>query len=190
MPVIVPGIMGALIPNLVSTGMIGIGVPKYALGVSLGLSKWISKVRVITVDVGTLGVGKSAPTPLLVPQPLLYTNLMIGAASQGLLGALLPPFTVGLANGLCLAFTQMILNTTHPSVGSGGGVAKFLGPPAAMSMLQGFKQAGMTGNASDKKAKAIGRALDMTFAVLVLPVGIVGPPSISPGAGSGFGGIA
>ena len=189
MPVLVPGIVGALIPNLVSTGMIGTGVPKYALGVALGLSNWIPKVRIQTVDAGTLGVGKSAPIPLIVPQPLLYTNLMIGAASQGLLGVFLPVFTVGLANGLVLSFAQMLINTTHPSVGAGAAVAKFLAPPAAMSMLQGFKQAGMNGNASDKKAKAIGRALDMTFAVLVMPVVIVGPPSISPGAGSGFGGL-
>jgi hypothetical protein len=190
MPVLVPGIVGALIPNLISTGMIGTGVPKYALGVALGLLDWVPKIRVQTVDTGTLGAGKSAPTPLFVPQPLIYTNLMIGAASQGLLGVMLPVFNVGLANGLVTSFGQMVLNTTHPSVGAGGGVAKFLAPPAAVSMISGFQKAGMSGDGPVKKAKALGRALDGVFAVLVMPVVIVGPPSVSPGAGSGFGGIA
>ena len=124
------------------------------------------------------------------PSAVLQRLIQQLAGRDQILQHAFEPGTVGLANALTQVFAQMVLNTTHPSVGAGGGAAKFLAPPAAPSILQGFQQAGMKGGATDKKAKALGRALDMTFAVLVMPVGIVGPPSISPGAGSGFGGIA
>jgi hypothetical protein len=189
MPVTVPGIMGALIPNLVSVAMIGTGVPQYCKGVALGVTKWIPQVKVQTVDVGTAGAGKSAPTPIIVPQPLLYANVLLGMTSQGLAGVFMPVFAVGLTNGLVLSFIQMVISTNHPSVGTGGGVAKFSAPPAASAMIQGFKEAGLKGDGSIKKAKAVATALDKTFAILVLPVVIVGPPSPAPGAGSGFGSI-
>lgn len=190
MPVTVPGFMGALIPNLISVAMIGTGLPKYARGVALGLQQWIPKIRVNTVDVGTAGAGKSAPVPLIVPQPILYANIIGGMVSQKQAGVLMPALALGLANGLVLCFGQTVINTTHPSVGAGGGVAKFFAPPAAQSMISGFQQAGMTGDQATKKAKALATGLDLTFAILVMPVAIVGPPSPSPSAGSGFGGLA
>jgi hypothetical protein len=189
MPVTVPGIMGAVLPNLVSVAMIGTGTPKYSKGVALGVSYWIPKVKVNTVDVGTAGAGKNVPLPLVVPPQLLYANILVGMTANGLAGILMPVFALGLANGLAMAFAQMLVSTNHPTVGVGAGVAKFSGPPAYSSILQGFKDAGMDGDKLPKKAKALGMALDVTFASLLLPVAIVGPPSISPGGGSGFGSI-
>lgn len=189
MPATVPGFMGALIPNLVSVAMIGVGLPKYARGVALGLQQWVPKIRVNTVDTGTLGAGKNVPLPLVVPQPVLYLNLIAGMTAQKQAGVLMPVFAAGLANGLVLCFAQTLLSTTHPSVGAGGGVAKFSAPPATKSMISGFQQAGMTGDQATKKAKAIAFALDATFAILVMPVAIVGPPSPAPSAGSGFGSL-
>jgi hypothetical protein len=181
--------MGALIPNLISVGMIGTGLPKYARGVALGLQQWIPKVRVNTIDTGTAGAGKNVPLPLVVPQPVLYLNLVAGMTAQKQIGVLMPAMAAGLANGLVICFAQTLVSTTHPSVGTGGGVAKFSAPPAAQSMISGFAQAGMVGDQATKKAKAIGGALDRTFAILVMPIAIVGPPSPAPSAGSGFGSL-
>jgi hypothetical protein len=189
MPVTVPGIMGAVLPNLISVAMFGTGTPKYAKGVALGVSYWIPKVKVNTVDVGTAGAGKNVPLPFVVPNALLYSNILMGMTVNGLAGVLMPVFAVGLSNGLTMAFLQMLVNTNHPTVGVGAGVAKFSGPPAYSSILQGFKAAGMNGDKLPKKARALGMALDVTFASLVIPIAIVGPPSISPGGGSGFGNI-
>lgn len=189
MPVTIPGIMGSVIPNLVSTGMIGTGVPQYARGVALGLSQWIPLVKVTTVDAGTAGVGKNVPLPLVVPNPLLQGNLLAGMASQGLVGLMMPLFITGLTNGLVISFAQMLVVTTHPSVGVGAGVAKLVAPPAAASIISGFAQAGMKGDATIRKALALASGLDGTFASLVLPVAIVGPPSPIGSAGSGFGNI-
>jgi hypothetical protein len=52
-------------------------------------------------------------------------------------------------------------------------------------MVAGFKSVGMVGLYTDRKALALGMALDTTFATLVEPVAIVG--SASPTAGSGVG---
>jgi len=189
MPVTVPGVMGALIPNLISVAMIGTGVPKYCQGVALGLSIWVPQIKVNTIDTGSAGVGRSAPTPVIVPNPLMYVNIIAGMTANGLAGVFMPVFSLGLANGLVLSFAQMVISTTHPSVGAGGGVAKFSAPPAASAMIQGFKQAGMKGDGAVKKAKAVAMACDLTFTSLIVPIAIVGPPSPAPGAGSGFGSI-
>lgn len=189
MPVTSPGIMGVLIPNLASMAMIGSEVPRYARGVANGLVKWVPQIKVQTVDVGTAGAGKSAPTPVVVPQPMLYGNIVAGMSANGLAGMLMPAFSTGLANGLVLAFAQMLISTNHVGVGSGGGVAKFLAPPATPAIIQGFQEAGMVGDGPVRKAAALGMALTNTFAILVLPVAIVGPSSPAPGSGTGFGNI-
>lgn len=189
MPVAVPGIMGVMIPNLISVAMIGTGVPQYCRGVALGLVKWVPTIQVNTLDTGTLGVGKNIPTPIIAPNPLVYSGVLAGMTANGLLGPLSPVFALGLSNGLVLSFAQMLINTIHPSVGVGAGVARFSAPPATPFMIAGFTEAGMKGLATVKKARAVAMAVDITFASLVLPVAIVGPPSPSPGAGAGTGKI-
>lgn len=181
--------MASLIPSITATGMIGVGVPKYALAIATGISIWIPQVKVITADTGTLGVGAGTPTPIILPIPVLYGNLVAGMLSQGLAGVLMPAMMAGLANGLAGAFFQAVTSTIHPVVGAGGGVATFRALPATPSMLLGFASAGLVGDGPIKKARAVGMALDRTFASLVLPIGIVGPPSVSPSAGAGVGNI-
>lgn len=189
MPVTPVGIIGVLIPNLVATSLIGVGVPTYANGVAQGLVNWIPQVSVQTQDVGTGGSGKNVPLPLLVPQPLLVANITSGMAAQDLLGVFSPLLILGLSNGLSLAFLQMLVNTTHVGVGTGTGVASFRAPPATPSMIQGFKSAGMKGPATERKAAALGQAFDQTFASLLLPVAIVGSVTPSAATGRGFGKI-
>lgn len=189
MPVTIPGMMGVLIPNLVSSGMIGTGVPKYAQAIATGLSIWVPQVKILTVDTGTLGVGLGVPVPLIVPVPVLYANLVSSMIAQGLAGPLMPALMAGLATGLASSFGQMVTQTNHPTVGLGGGVATFRATPATPSMLLGFSSVGMSGSGPTKKARALGSALDRIFASLIMPVGIVGPPSIAPSGGAGFGNI-
>jgi hypothetical protein len=189
MPVTPPGIIGAIVPNLVSVAFTGTDVPKYANAVAQGLVRWIPLVKVSTVDVGTAGVGVNVPLPLPVPTPVIYANLLIGMAAQGFNGPFLPVFCQGLSNGLALAFLQMLIRTNHPSVGAGAGQARFNAPPAASSMLAGFASAGMNGPSTAQAARSVAICLDRTFASLVIPVAIVGPSSPSASSGSGFGGI-
>ena len=189
MPVTVPGIQGALIPNLAAVAVAGVGVPQYTNGVAQGLANWVRTITVSTVDTGTAGAGKNAPLPLSVPLPLLVTNITSGMASQGLLGTLAPIFITGLSTGLSVAFLQMVLSTVHPGVGTGAGIATFRAPSAVSFMVSGFKSAGMNGPATERKAVALGRAFDITFASLIVPVAIVGPSSPTGSTGKGTGKI-
>lgn len=188
MPVTAPGSTAVLVPNLVSTGNVGTGMPRFAQGVAAGLSLWVTTVRVTTTDVGSAGVGVGA-VPLVVPQPVLYGFLAESYATTGQFGPVAPLFLLGLANGLAAALVLGIVQTTHPSVGSGAAVAKFPAPSAIPPMVQGFASAGMVGGGPVKQATAIGLALDKTFSALTLPVPIVGSGSPVGASGVGSGGI-
>lgn len=189
MPATIPGIMGALIPNLIACGMIGTGVSKYARGVAMGLVRWVPQIKVSTVDTGSAGTGRNVPQPLTVPTPILYGNLVASMTSQGLAGPFMPLFVTGLSNGLTVAFAQMLVSTNHSSVGTGAGVATFKAPPAVKSITEGFTAAGLNGKATARKARALGVALDRTLASLVIPIAIVGSASSSPSTGVGSGQI-
>lgn len=189
MPVYIPAIVGVLVPNMVATGNLGTQVPQLATGIATGLQYWIPSITVVTTDQGSLGVGSGGPLPLVVPQPVLYANLMIGVAANGLFGIMAPALFLGMANGLVLAFAQMLVKTTHPGVGVGNAIAKFIPPACTPQMLAGFASAGMKGDQVARVANAIGLGLDITFNSLVLPVPIVGSASPSGGAGAGVGNI-
>jgi hypothetical protein len=189
MPVALPAIVGTLIPNLVSTGCLGTDVPKLCSGIGGGLVRWVPIVKVSTVDAGTAGAGSNVPTPVVAPQPLLLTNLLTAMASMGLLGIFVPSFVAGLSNGLSVAFLAMLVKTTHPGVGTGAGVGKYVPPPATPMMISGFASAGIVGDSAVRLATAIGMALTTTFASLVVPVAIVGSASPSPASGTGAGSI-
>jgi hypothetical protein len=189
MPVTTPGITNALLPNLISVGLLGTEVPKLARGIANGVAQWVPQIRVNTTDAGSAGSGSNIPLPVTVANPILLANLTSGMSVQGLLGVFVPPYLLGLTNGLCAAFLQMAIKTTHVGVGSGAGVAKFTAPPARTSMINGFNSAGLKGDSAARKASAIAQGLDLTFASLLLPVAIVGSASPSPGTGVGTGSI-
>ncbi len=189
MPLTTSGAAGILTSNLVASVMLGTRVPQLSRGVAIGLTKWSPLIKASTKDVGTAGSGKSAPSPLVVPNPLVYSSMIAGMASQGFTGVRMPTYSLGLTNGLVATFLTAVVNTTHPSVGAGTGVAKFSAPSATTSMILGFQEAGMQGDGPIKMAKAVARALDLIFASLIVPIVIVGPSSPNPGSGSGFGGI-
>jgi hypothetical protein len=185
MPVAIPTIVGAIVPNLISATCIGEKTPQLATGIANGLQQWIPSLVVQTIDSGSLGVGSGGPMPLVVPQPALYGALLTGAASAGVLGFMAPVMFLGIANGLVFSFAQMLIKTTHPGIGAGTGAARFVGGSATPAMIAGFKAAGMKGQATEQIATAIGTGLDITFQALAIPVPIVG--SASPAGGSGVG---
>lgn len=189
MPVTIPGIVGAVSPNLLAVALIGTDVPKLSLGVANGTANWVSQITVQTVDAGTAGAGSGGPLPVVVPTPLLQGAMTAGFSSNGLLGIFSPLLITGLTNGLVLAFAQMLIKTTHAGVGTGSGVATFRAPPASVAMVAGFKSAGMVGDATERMANAVGLALDTTFASLVIPVPIVGSASPVGASGTGVGKI-
>jgi hypothetical protein len=179
---------GFLAPNLIGTGNVGPGVPMFSLGIAIGVCQYLAIAKVVTVDVGTLGVGTSI-FPLIVPSPLLLTSLTSGFASAGLMGILAPKVILGIATGLTTGWLALaLLQTNHPSVGVGTGVARVIGPSAVPTMISGFAAAGMVGDGPSRMARAIGSGLDMTFAsFLQIGIPIVGSASPVPGGGVGFG---
>jgi hypothetical protein len=186
MPLLPFGVAGILAPALLGTGMIGTATPTFALGVGIGVSKWIKTVPVTTIDAGSLGVG-SGQLPLVVPAPLLLANITAAMASLGILGIMAPLKALGLSTGLSGAFPMGLIKTTHPGIGVGTGMAKFGSVPAAPLIIAGLAEVGMVGPSVVKIATAIGMGLNMTFATLVLPIPIVGSASPAAGAGIGFG---
>lgn len=179
---------GFLVPNIVSTGNIGIGVPKFSQAVAVGVCNYLTiQTKITSVGTGTLGAGATI-FPLIVPQPLISTSMLQGFASVGILGPMAPLLIQGLSTGLATGWLALaLLNIQYPNVGVGAGVAKFVGPSAVPAMIQGFASLGMVGEGPTKTAKAIGIGLDTIFAALVLPVPIVGSPSIVPSGGVGIG---
>jgi hypothetical protein len=180
---------GFVAPQLVAMGNVGTGVSNLALGVSIGVCQFLTIAsKVMTVDVGTAGVGTSI-IPMIVPTPLLQTSLVISFTSSGLIGTMAPLFLQGLATGICTGLTALaLLQTNHPTVGVGTGIARIVAPTAVPVMIQGFAAAGMSSSGPVRIATALGAALDMTFAAYVQPgIPIVGSPSIVPSAGIGLG---
>jgi hypothetical protein len=189
MPLTPVGLAGVLLPALAASGMIGTATPQFATGVATGTTLFLQAATVTSIDTGTLGVGAGS-VPLLVPQPLLLANVLTGMAAAVIVGPMAPPMALGLANGLSTGLLQGLLVTTHPSVGSGAGVARVVGSGSAVApMIAGFAAAGMVGPGAVKKATAIGIALDITFAAFVIATPIAGASAPSPGTGIGFGKI-
>jgi hypothetical protein len=180
---------GFVAPNLIAMANLGTGVPNLALGISIGVCQFLTiEAKVTTIDVGTVGVGTSI-IPMFVPLPLLQTALVSSFASTGILGPLAPPFLQGLALGLTTGWLALaLLQTNHPTVGVGAGIAKITASTAVPAIIQGLAAVGVSGTGPIKFGTALGTALDITFAAYLQPgIPIVGTPSIIPGAGIGLG---
>jgi hypothetical protein len=189
MPVTPPQVVAIVAPALVGKSMLGVGVPKLAQAIGIGLTLWTPLITISTSDAGTAGAGKGTPMPVIIPTPVLYANLVAGMIGQGLAGVLMPGFVLGLTNGLVTVYLQAMTNTVHAGVGVGAGVATFRPPPAFPSLQAGFAAMGMVGVADAKFARALSIGLENTFKVLVQPQPIVGPPTPTGASGRGFGSL-
>lgn len=188
MPIVAPALTVTITTALLGCGMLGIATPKFASGVAMGVSLWVQKLSVKTVDAGLVGVGTGL-LPFLFPQPIFLTSLLVSYAVNGQLGPMAPLEATGLATGISLGLLQGMVITNHPSVGAGAAVARVSGPPSYSSLMQGFSSVGITGSGAAKKANAISTALMITLQGLVLPVPIVGGGGPTPSSGSGSGKI-
>lgn len=188
MPLVAPALTTTIATALLGSGMLGPAMPKLASGLGQGLTLWVRKLKVVTVDAGAIGTGKGL-FPFLIPQPILMGALLAAYATNGHLGPMAPLEAVGMANGITIGLAQGFLNTTHPSVGAGAAVAKISGPPAFSSIMQGLSSVGITGQGASAKANAISSALMVVIQTLVLPIVIVGAGGPSPSSGSGSGSI-
>lgn len=188
MPLVAPTLSATITAGIFSGGLIGPAVPKLGSGIGQGVALWVQQLKVTTIDSGAAGAGKGFG-PLIVPQPLILSSLLVAYTANGQLGVMAPLEALGIANGLFLGFGQGMVSTTHPSVGAGAAVGRISGPPAFSSLMQGFSSAGITGSGASKKANAISMALTMVIQTLVLPIAIVGAAGPSPSAGSGFGSL-
>lgn len=189
MPATPAGISGLVSANLASVGMLGMDIPKIALGIGIGVSGWVAQIVVQTADVGTAGAGSGGPVPVVIPPATMLGNIQTGFGSATLIGQFAPAFATGIANGLTQAFLQALVKTTHAGVGTGSGVAKFIAPPATPSIAGGLSSAGVIGQFAAQLAAAVGVGLDTTFASLVIPVPIVGSGSPTAATGTGVGQI-
>ena len=188
MPLTPPVVTGALLGALPASGFIGISVPQLAAGIAAGVNLWTtSALQVVTVDVGTLGVGIGV-LPCIVPPALLISSMLTTFPATGHFGPFAPALATGIGLGLSIAFPSGLITTTHPTVGLGAAVATFFGT-SVPSMIAGFTAAGMVGPMGALTATAVGAGIDITFAVLKLPIPILGPPNIVPSGGAGFGKI-
>lgn len=188
MPLTPPGLLAPIAANLIATGHLGIATPQLAAGVAAGIMLWSPLVQVISVDVGVLGAGTGL-VPLLVPPPLLLAGLAVGFASFLLIGPIAPLTVQGLSQGISQGMLLGQVITVHPTVGIGGGVCTFKGPPAGPLMIAGFASVGLIGISAAQMANAVGLGLDIAFTTLVLPTPIVGSPSPFPSGGAGIGKI-
>lgn len=188
MPATPTGIAGLVSSNIASAGMAGLDAPKIASGIGIGVSTWVASIVVQTVDVGTAGAGSGGPIPVAIPGTLLG-NMQTGFASAGLAGQSASALAAGIAAGLTQAFLQALVMTTHVGVGSGAAVAKFIASSAVGPVAAGLSSAGVVGQFASQLATAVGTALDLTFASLVIPVPIVGTASPTAASGSGVGKI-
>jgi hypothetical protein len=186
MPYYPPVTSPVIATNLVATGMLGLGVPKYAQGVANGVAMWLPTIAVATTDAGSLGTGVGV-LPFALPQPLLLTSLTESFQSLGMFGVMAPLKILGLANGLAATLPSAVVQTTHPSVGTGTGLASFTSPPPMPMIQAGFAQAGLVGGTIPRVALAIGLGLQKAMIAFRVPVPIVGSasPSGSSGVGSG-----
>lgn len=188
MPLTTPLLTGTIITGLLSGGLIGPAMPKLASGIAIGISTWVPQLTVNTVDTGSLGVGAGF-LPFLIPPPLLIGSLLVAYAANGHLGPMSPLEATGIGNGISLGLLQGIIQTQHPTVGTGTAVGRVSGPPAFSSLMQGFSSVGITGQGASQKANAISIALMVTLQSLVFPIPIVGSGSPSPSGGVGIGKI-
>jgi hypothetical protein len=174
--------------NLISTLQIGTGMPKLALGIATGVCTFFGTfAKVTSIDTGSLGAGNTT-APLIVPPPLLYSSILVGYASMGILGPMAPLNALGVANGIAAGLAALaIVQVVHPGIGLGTGLMRVVGSSAVPAMIAGFATVQMVNDGSIKLASAIGIGLDIVFQSFVMPIPIVGSASPAGGAGVGFG---
>lgn len=173
--------------GLLAAGMVGTGASQLAAGLANGFFQYLSAgVKVQTVDVGTLGVGKGIGIAILTPASLIPA--MSGSiAGHAIFGLMSQPLAMAVAVSMAECFPLAIVNTISPTVGVGAGIGTIIPTSGAQFFIPAFRAAGMNGSMVDNLAAAIAGGLDIALPTTIVTVAIAGSPSISPSGGSGTG---
>lgn len=186
-PITVGGIMRG---SLLAAGLVGTGSNQLSLGLTSALCTYgKTAMNVMSVDVGTLGVGKGLGVGVMLPQPVLAASLAGNLPAGGIAGLSMPQLVLGISVGYSAALATAIINTISPSVGVGAGKLQIMPNTAAAIgiFIQMFLAAGMTGPMVTPLATSVARALDLVLPTAIGVVAIAGPPNIVPSAGMGTG---
>jgi len=175
-----------LYTNLLVCGMLGSETPKLSLGICTGIQKWLSDVKVNTIDTGNLGVGTSQAF-LTIPPPILLVSLIKAFSDAHISGAMAPLLALGLSNGLPAALLTAVVFTNHIGVGSGSAIARFQATDATKAMTEGFRAVGLDG--AEKMARALGKALPSCFGMFYMNLTIKGSSTPNIGLGKSTGKI-
>jgi len=150
-------------------------------------------VKVISVDSGLLSVGKGTGK-ILGPLPALYLATCTALAPAKGIKGIFGPLTAG-AVGLGCGLHTLAAGTTetnHPVVGPGVGIGTLTGAtPGAFFpiLISEFASAGLAGPLVPNFCQAISQGIAPNVVAAIVPIVIIGPGSISPGAGPGLGSV-
>lgn len=174
---------------LAAQGNLGVSAPRLALGLSRGLSNYAgTSLRVLSADVGTLGVGAGTGAGMFMPQPAAVSAMIASFQSHSISGVASIPNAIAIAQGMCACLAQSTIQTVSPSVGSGTGTATLLpGADAVSIFIQAFLTSGLQGIQSANIASAVAQGFNAVAPLCKSPIAIVGAPNVSPSSGSGFG---
>lgn len=195
MPLVPTALQSLLIGQFAANGLLGTATPQLAQGLSLGIAGNILATGVVqTIDAGTLGAGVSTGK-IIGPNPGVLTPLLLGQmAAGGFLGVSAAPMALAISVAFCTWFLAgNLVITVNAGVGLGvaTGIVSGLTPGAMQAMLLGtLAGSGMLGIQIPQLAQACAMSIVphlLSMGIYIAP--ITGPPSIVPGAGSGFGKI-
>lgn len=178
--------------SLAAANIRGTGSTQLALALTLALCKYgTSAMNVMTIDAGTVGVGKGTGFGVWIPQPLLMTSLTSNLPARGIAGVSMPQLALGIASGYSSALSMAMISTVHPSVGVGTGKLQILpNTVAAIGLFtDAFLASGLLGSAAPQLAAAVATALDNVLPSAIGMVAITGSPSSSASSGVGKGSL-
>jgi len=172
----------------ISHGMTGTGMSQLAIGCANGLQLYMAGgCTVISIDVGTLGVGSGFGIGMILPGPLL-AGIMSSLFVASLIAGPFSPITAeAISFGISSSLLTANINTINAGVGVGVGKVQCIPNGTGGTLFTAaLVSSGMTGSSIPSLGQAIGGALDSAISSAQGVVAIIGPPSILPGGGIGF----
>jgi hypothetical protein len=176
----------------ISHGMTGVGMSQLAVGCATGLQLYMTGgCTVISIDVGTLGVGSGIGLGMFLPGPLL-TGIMSSLFVASLIAGPFSPITAeAISFGISSSLLTANISTINAGVGIGVGKVQCIPNGTGGTLFtSALISSGMTGSSIPSLGQAIGGALDSSISSAQGIVAIVGSPNILPSAGVGFGQIS
>lgn len=173
---------------LAAHGDLGPSRSQLAAGLANGLFQYMqSSITTISIDAGTLGVGKGTGVGIALPVPQLISAMVMNFNGHGISGLMSLPNAEAVAVACAQAMSQATLIGFHPGVGAGAGKVQCIPSGSGGPVFSAaFKAAGMKGPQADNLASAVAFGLDAVMSSASGAIVIAGPPNIAPGAGVGI----